>query len=116
MKIYGIKNCDTMKKALKWLEANGTDFKFHDYKKAGLSAKLADELLANVDVSILINVRGTTFRQLSDDDKAAIKDQQDKATAKRIMLDNPSVIKRPVLEHNGKYLVGFKPEQYVAFV
>lgn len=116
MKIYGIKNCDTMKKALKWLESNGSEFEFHDYKKAGISSELADELLANVDVNTLINARGTTFRQLSDDDKAAIKDQQDKAVAKRIMLDNPSVIKRPVLEHQGQYLVGFKADQYQEFV
>ena len=105
-----------MKKALKWLESNGSEFEFHDYKKAGISSELADELLANVDVNTLINARGTTFRQLSDDDKAAIKDQQDKAVAKRIMLDNPSVIKRPVLEHQGQYLVGFKADQYQEFV
>ena len=105
-----------MKKALKWLESNGSEFEFHDYKKAGISSELADELLAKVDVNTLINARGTTFRQLSDDDKAAIKDQQDKAVAKRIMLDNPSVIKRPVLEHQGQYLVGFKADQYQEFV
>jgi len=116
MKIYGIKNCDTMKKALKWLETNGIDVEFHDYKKAGISADLADELLANIEVKTLINARGTTFRQLSDEDKAAIKDNQDAATAKRIMLDNPSVIKRPVLEHKGAYLVGFKADQYQDFV
>ena len=116
MKIYGIKNCDTMKKALKWLDANGAVFDFHDYKKSGLSEALADELLSNVDVNVLINARGTTFRQLSDADKAAIKDNQDMATAKRVMLDYPSVIKRPVLEHNGKYLLGFKPELYQEFV
>lgn len=116
MNIYGIKNCDTMKKALKWLEAHDVAFDFHDYKKAGLSEALADELLANIDVNILINARGTTFRQLSDEDKAAIKDKQDKATAKRIMLDNPSVIKRPVLEHKGQYLVGFKADQYQEFI
>ena len=116
MNIYGIKNCDTMKKALKWLEANNVDVEFHDYKKAGLSPELADKFIANIDVSTLINARGTTFRQLSDEDKSAIKDRQDATVAKRIMLDNPSVIKRPVLEHNGQYLVGFKADQYQEFV
>lgn len=105
-----------MKKALKWLEANGSEFEFHDYKKASISPELADQLIANIPVNTLINARGTTFRQLSDADKTAIKDDQDKVVAKRIMLDNPSVIKRPVLEHNGQYLVGFKADQYQEFV
>jgi Spx/MgsR family transcriptional regulator len=116
MKMYGIKSCDTMKKAMKWLEANGVDYEFHDYKKAGMPDDLADQLLANIEVNTLINARGTTFRQLSDCDKAAIKDNQDAATAKRAMQDNPSVIKRPILEHNGHYLVGFKADQYQEFV
>lgn len=115
MKIYGIKNCDTMKKALKWLDSQGVDYEFHDYKKAGLSPELADQFLAKIEVDTLINKRGTTFRQLDDATKDAIK-ELDRVTAKAVMLDNPSVIKRPVLEHNGQYLVGFKAEQYQAFV
>jgi Spx/MgsR family transcriptional regulator len=116
MHIYGIKNCDTMKKALKWLTENGIEAEFHDYKKAGLSAELADKFINNIDIATLINARGTTFRQLSDDDKARIKDQNDAAVAKRVMLDNPSVIKRPILEYNGRYLLGFKAEQYQEFI
>lgn len=105
-----------MKKALKWLDAAGVDYEFHDYKKAGLSPELADTFLANIEVKTLINQRGTTFRQLDDAQKAKIKDEQDQATAKAVMLDNPSVVKRPVLEHNGQYLVGFKADDYQAFV
>ncbi|GAA6134430.1 ArsC family reductase [Oceaniserpentilla sp. 4NH20-0058] len=115
MKIYGIKNCDTMKKALKWLDNQGADYEFHDYKKAGLSPELADTFLANIELDSLINKRGTTFRQLDDDTKARIA-EHDKTTAKQVMLDNPSIIKRPVLVKNDQYLLGFKAEQYQEFV
>ncbi|MGR6872878.1 ArsC family reductase [Pseudomonas sp. HK3] len=115
MKIYGIKNCDTMKKALKWLDAQKTAYEFHDYKKAGLSPGLADTFIANVPLDALINRRGTTFRQLDD----ATKDKiiaQDAGTIKQVMLNNPSIIKRPVLEKNGQYLLGFKEDEYQEFV
>lgn len=115
MKIYGIKNCDTMKKALKWLDGAGVEYEFHDYKKAGLSSELADHFLNNIELDVLINKRGTTYRQLDDATKAAIS-EQNQATAKAVMLDNPSIIKRPVLEHNGEYLLGFKADQYQSFV
>ena len=104
-----------MKKALKWLDAAGVDYEFHDYKKAGLSPELADHFLDNIELDILVNKRGTTYRQLDDATKAAIT-EQDQTAAKAVMLDNPSVIKRPVLEHNGKYLVGFKADLYKEFV
>ncbi|WP_283786942.1 ArsC family reductase [Bermanella sp. WJH001] len=115
MKIYGIKNCDTMKKALKWLDAQAAAYEFHDYKKAGLSSELADTFLANIEIEQLINKRGTTYRALDEDTKAKIS-ALDKSVAKQVMLDNPSIIKRPVLEHNGQYLLGFKAEQYQEFV
>jgi arsenate reductase len=115
MKIYGIKNCDTMKKALKWLDAQEVAYEFHDYKKAGLSSKLADEFIAKIPLDTLINKRGTTYRALDDATKAKIS-EQDAATAKQVMLDNPSIIKRPVLEKDGAYLLGFKAEQYQDFV
>jgi len=114
MKIYGIKNCDTMKKALKWLDQAAVAYEFHDYKKAGISPELADQFIANIELDTLINKRGTTYRQLDDATKAAISGG-DKAAAKAVMLDNPSVIKRPVLERNGEYLLGFKAEEYQAF-
>lgn len=115
MKIYGIKNCDTMKKALKWLDAQGINYDFHDYKKSGISAELANTFLQHIDMDTLINKRGTTYRQLDDATKAKIADQ-DQNAAKQVMLDNPSIIKRPVLEHNGHYLLGFKAEHYQEFV
>jgi len=115
MKIYGIKNCDTMKKALKWLDSQGLNYEFHDYKKAGLSPALADQFMANIPLDTLINKRGTTYRQLDDATKAKIS-EQDKATAKQVMLDNPSIIKRPVLEKDGQYLLGFKADEYQEFV
>jgi len=115
MKIYGIKNCDTMKKALKWLDSQGISYEFHDYKKEGISSELADTFLKNIEVDTLINKRGTTYRQLDDATKAKIV-EQDLKTAKQVMLDNPSIIKRPVLENNGQFLLGFKAEQYQEFV
>ncbi len=115
MKIYGIKNCDTMKKALKWLDAQGVAYTFHDYKKDGLSPGLADTFLKHVDMDTLINKRGTTYRQLDDATKAKLT-EQDLATAKQVMLDNPSIVKRPVLEKAGQYLIGFKAEQYQEFI
>ena len=115
MKIYGIKNCDTMKKALKWLDAQGAAYEFHDYKKAGLSEALADTFIKHIDLDTLINKRGTTYRQLDDATKAKIS-EHDAETAKQVMLDNPSIIKRPVLEKDGQYLLGFKADQYQDFV
>ncbi|MFT5594926.1 MAG: arsenate reductase [Oceanicoccus sp.] len=115
MKIYGIKNCDTMKKALKWLDAQEIAYEFHDYKKVGLSAELADIFMSNIELDTLINKRGTTYRQLDDATKAQIS-AHDNATAKQVMLDNPSIIKRPVLEKDGEYLLGFKADEYQDFV
>lgn len=104
-----------MKKALKWLDGQEIAYEFHDYKKAGLSPELADTFLANIDLDTLINKRGTTYRQLDDATKAKLA-EQDSTTAKQVMLDNPSIIKRPVLESKGKYLLGFKADQYQEFV
>lgn len=115
MKIYGIKSCDTMRKAFKWLEVSGADVQFHDYKKAGLSPGLADTFLANIDLGALINRRGTTFRQLPEASKQSILNG-DKAVAKQVMLDNPSIIKRPILQKGDVYLLGFKADAYEEFV
>ena len=101
---YGIPNCDTVKKARKWLEAQGVDYTFHDYKKEGADpAKLAAWIDA-AGLDIVLNRRGTTFRKLSDADKADI----DAAKAVRLMEAQPSLIKRPVVEHAGGVLVGFQ--------
>ncbi len=108
--VYGIPNCDTVKKARKWLEARGIEYTFHDYKKEGADpAKLAQWVEA-AGVDTVLNTRGTTFRKLSDADKADI----DAAKAVRIMAEYTSTIKRPVVEHPNGLLVGFNQLQWEA--
>ncbi|MBS7670179.1 ArsC family reductase [Croceicoccus gelatinilyticus] len=106
--LYGIPNCDTVKKARKWLEARGADYAFHDYKKAGVPEDHLREWVAKEGWEVLLNKRGTTFRKLSDADKADI--DADKAIA--LMMEHPSMIKRPVVEHEGGLLVGFDPDKW----
>lgn len=109
--IYGIANCDTMKKARAWLAEHGIDAAFHDYKKAGIARKQLEGWIKEVGWEILLNRAGTTFRKLEDAEKANI--DQRKAIA--LMLAQPSLIKRPVLElGKGRLIVGFKPELYAA--
>jgi Spx/MgsR family transcriptional regulator len=108
--LYGIPNCDTVKKARKFLDAKGADYSFHDYKKEGADpAKLA-AWIEDKGVDIILNRRGTTFRKLTDEDKADI----DAAKAVTLLAENPSMIKRPVVEHSGSILVGFKEEEWDA--
>jgi arsenate reductase len=106
--IYGIKNCDTMKKARAWLDAHGVAYAFHDYKAAGIARDRLERWAREVGWETLLNRAGTTFRQLREKDKTAIT--EGKAIA--LMLAQPSMIKRPVLDVGGKLLVGFAPEQY----
>jgi arsenate reductase len=106
--IYGIKNCDTMKKARAWLEANGVSYDFHDYKAAGVERARLKDWAARVGWEVLLNRAGTTFRKLPDAKKTGLGE----AKAIALMLAEPSMIKRPVLESAGKLLVGFKPEEY----
>jgi arsenate reductase len=107
--IYGIKNCDTMKKARAWLDGHGVDYAFHDYKTAGIERERLERWAKKVGWETLLNRSGTTFRNLPDRDKQGIDAR--KATA--LMLANPSIIKRPVLDlGRDRLLVGFKPEQY----
>ncbi|MBE5073724.1 arsenate reductase [Erythrobacteraceae bacterium E2-1 Yellow Sea] len=108
IQFFGIPNCDTVKKARKWLETKGIEYSFHDYKKEGAGpAKLAEWVDAK-GVDVVLNRRGTTFRQLSDADKADIDD----AKAVRLMAQHPSLIKRPVVEFDGGLLVGFKESEW----
>jgi len=109
--LYGIPNCDTVKKARSWLSDNGHDFSFHDFKKQGLSRELVAGWLEQLDWETLVNRKGTTWRNLPDERKAHIVD---KASALELMLENPSVIKRPVLQAVGPVSVGFSPELYAA--
>jgi Spx/MgsR family transcriptional regulator len=107
--IYGIKNCDTMKKARAWLDKHGVDYAFHDYKTAGIEREKLERWSKKVGWETLLNRAGTTFRKLPDKDKTALDDK--KAIA--LMLDQSSMIKRPVLDlGGGKLVVGFNPETY----
>ena len=106
--IYGIKNCDTMKKARAWLEGRGMAYGFHDYKAAGIEPGVLAAWAREVGWETLLNRAGTTFRALPDKDKGDLSET--KAIA--LMAAQPSMIKRPVLDVGGKLLVGFKPEQY----
>jgi arsenate reductase len=106
--IYGIKSCDTMKKARGWLDKHGVDYAFHDYKTEGIERTRLARWCDQVGWETLLNRAGTTFRKLPDKDKQGI----DKAGAIALMLAQPSMIKRPVLDFGGELLVGFKPEAY----
>jgi Spx/MgsR family transcriptional regulator len=103
--VYGIPNCDTVKKARTWLTTQGLDFSFHDYKKQGVPADRLDAWIQAVGWEVLVNRQGTTWRKLDDATKAGVVDA---ASAKALMLDNASVIKRPVIEQDGLVkVVGF---------
>jgi arsenate reductase len=106
--IYGIKNCDTMKKARTWLESNGVAYEFHDYKVSGIDAARLAAWTKIVGWETLLNRAGTTFRKLPDKEKQNV----DEAKAIKLMLGQPSMIKRPVLERGKTLLVGFSPEKY----
>ena len=106
--IYGIKNCDTMKKARTWLDSHGVSYEFHDYKTAGAPKEKLKAWCDELGWETLLNRAGTTFRKLPEADKAGLNERK----ALALMLDQPSMIKRPVLEAGGKLIVGFKPEIY----
>ena len=106
--IYGIKACDTMKKARTWLDEHGVAHAFHDYKIQGVERSVLEGWARAVGWETLLNRAGTTFRKLPDADKAEL----DEAKAIHLMLAQPSMIKRPVLDVGGALVVGFKPESY----
>jgi len=108
--IYGIKNCDTMQKAFKWLGANGVAYDFHDYKQAGVTTAQLTKWCDAAGWQTVLNRAGTTFRKLDDADKQGLT--QGKAIT--LMAAQPSMIKRPVLEAEGRIEIGFKPERYAA--
>ncbi|HEY1394176.1 MAG TPA: ArsC family reductase [Methylibium sp.] len=110
IKLYGISNCDTVKKARAWLQAEGVAHDFHDFKKLGLAAERLDAWIATLGWERLLNRQGTTWRKLDPEQQAAVVDA---ASAKALMLNNLSVIKRPVVETgDGAVLVGFDVERY----
>jgi len=110
LRVYGIKNCDTMKKAFAWLEANGVAYEFVDYKKAGVAASQLPDWNRRAGWEQLLNTRGMMWKRLSDEERADV--DEDKALA--LMADYPTLIKRPVADGGAQLLVGFDPEVYGA--
>ena len=110
--LYGIKSCDTMKKARTWLDSHGVQYEFHDYKAAGIDAASLARWCAKVGWETLLNRGGTTFRKLPDAQKTGLTERK----AVTLMLGQPSMIKRPVLEMGDRILVGFKPDAYAQAV
>jgi Spx/MgsR family transcriptional regulator len=108
--IYGIRNCDTMKKARAWLEAHGVFHRFHDYRADGIDPALLAGWVSALGWEALINRAGTTFRKLPEADRAGLTE----ARAVALMLAQPGMIRRPVLDIDGALLVGFKPDAYAA--
>jgi arsenate reductase (glutaredoxin) len=108
--IYGIKNCDTMKKARDWLDGHGIAYDFHDYKAVGVDRPRLERWVREMGWETVLNRAGTTFRKVPEADRQNL----DEAKAIALMLDQPSMIKRPVLDADGKLTVGFKPERYEA--
>jgi arsenate reductase len=108
--MYGIKNCDTIKKARTWLDGRGVAYSFHDYKSIGIDESRLRRWSGEIGWERLLNRGGTTFRKLPDADKENI----DEAKAIGLMVDQPSMIRRPVLEADGQLLVGFDPDRYAA--
>jgi arsenate reductase len=111
LKVYGIPNCDTVKKTTTWLKENNLAYEFHDYKKEGISQEKLQEWLMQVPYEKLVNRAGTTFKSLSDDEKSKIIDN---ASAIALMFEKTSVIKRPIVESDKILAVGFKKEAYEA--
>jgi len=106
--VYGIKNCDTVKKARRWLDEHNISYQFHDVRTDGLDEEMLRTWLQHINWDVLLNKRGTTWRKLSDQDKNNI----DEAKAISIMLEQPAIIKRPVLETGSTIQVGFNADDY----
>jgi len=108
IKVYGIKNCDTMKKAFVWLDANGLAYEFIDYKKAGVAESHLPDWNHRAGWEKLLNTRGLMWKKLTDEERSSV----DEAKALKLMAQYPSLIKRPVLDAGDKLLVGFTPDNY----
>ena len=109
--LYGISNCDTIKKARKWLDANGIDYRFHDYRKDGLKADWLESWCDELGWEALLNKRGTTWRKLPEETKAAA----DRSQAIALMLEQPAMIKRPLLDLGNNRKLGFKENEYSSY-
>lgn len=106
--IYGIPNCDTVKKARTWLDAHGVKYRFHDFKKEGLDKTQLKDWVDQAGLNVVLNKAGTTYRALPDAEKEGLTEAQ----ARKLMVENPSLVKRPVLEKDGRLFIGFKPDEY----
>ena len=106
--MYGIKNCDTIKKAKKWLEQHGIDYSFHDYRQDGLDSTWLKNAMDELGWELVLNKRGTTYRQLDQE----TKDNMNETIAHEVMLSQPAMIKRPILAVDNKLYIGFKADQY----
>jgi arsenate reductase len=114
--IYGIKNCDTMQKAMKWLDARKIKYNFHDYRETGITKPLIEEWLKHFPTDKLMNTKSTTYRGFTDEEKASIGSKP-KAKAIALMMDNTSVIKRPVWDFgNGKFYLGWNEAEVTELV
>ncbi|MAY19517.1 MAG: ArsC family reductase [Erythrobacteraceae bacterium] len=109
--LYGIPNCDTVKKSRNWLDAKGLEYTFHDYKKEGADPAKLEAWIAAKGIETVLNKRGTTYRKLTDAEKA---DAADSHKAVALLVQHPSMIKRPVVEHGSTILVGFKEDEWSA--
>lgn len=106
--LYGIPNCDTVKKARTWLDAHGVKYRFHDFKKEGIDKTQLKGWVDQAGLNVVLNKAGTTFRALPD----AERENLTEAKARKLMVENPSLVKRPVLEKDGRLFIGFKPDEY----
>lgn len=106
--LYGIKNCDTVRKARRWLDSNNISYEFHDFRADGLTKTKVSQWLKEIDQDILVNRRGTTWRKLNDEQKAV----STKSGIAELLVEQPAIIKRPVLEFNNTLHVGFKEADY----
>ena len=108
--LYGIRNCDTVRKARRWLQENGVDYRFHDLREDGLDKAMLGTWMQSLDWESLLNRRGTTWRQLP----AAVREHVDRKAALRLMLEQPAIIRRPLLDHNDQLHLGYNAGRYAA--
>lgn len=108
IKLFGIPNCDTIKKTKKWLEQNNIDYTFHDYRKDGISTEMVSDFCQQLDWQQVLNKRGTTYRQLDD----ATKESLSAESVIALLVEHPAMIKRPILQKDNELYLGFKAEQY----
>lgn len=106
--LYGIKNCDTIKKARKWLEENGVDYKFHDLRSEGIDAASIDSWIEQAGWETVLNRRGTTWRKLD----SSVQENTDSSNVTALLLEQPAMIKRPILDNKGTITIGFKADSY----